>query len=359
MKDHGIRSIWIILSSILLLLFSCASIKEKQTELGDPNAYIDRGVAHARIYKYDQAISDFTEALKINPRFALAYYSRATIYEKIGKFDQAISDLTKAVEINPRFAEAYYARGYIYLRTFKYDQAISDFTKTLEIYPGFFEAFYNRGNAYLQTYKFDQAIHDLNKALEINPNSADTYNIRGIVYSRTYQFDLAISDYTKALEINPNFDGAFYNRGIAHYAKKEYGRSLEDFNKAQALGYPVPSWIFDDLRKAWPFGDLRDSQLRYSPLKIPSGSRPKLGAGFGFWFSGVRDDYSIQAILEDGPAARAGLKIGDTILKINNTDVTPLNRGTVHRVSAGEKWTFKVLQDGIEKEIELVAEEPK
>jgi hypothetical protein len=28
-------------------------------------------------------------------------------------------------------------------------------------------------------------------------------------------------------------------------------------------------------------------------------------------------------------------------------------------ISVGEKWTFMVLQDGIEKEIELVAEEPK
>ena len=85
-------------------------------------------------------------------------------------------------------------------------------------------------------------------------------------------------------------------------------------------------------------------------------------AGFGFWFSGITNDYSIQAILEDGPAARAGLKIGDRILKINNIDVTTLEGRKLsisYGVSVGEKRTFTVLQDGSEKEVELVAEEPK
>jgi len=64
--------------------------------------------------------------------------------------------------------------------------------------------------------------------------------------------------------------------------------------------------------------------------------------------------------LENGPAARAGLKIGDRILKINNIDVTTLGKLSIsYGVSVGEKRTFTVLQDGNEKEVELVAEEPK
>jgi len=350
MKNASNKTIWIILSSILFLLFSCVSTKEKVTELRDPNVYFNRGFAYGRIGQYDQAISDLTKALEINPRFADAYLFRADAYAQIGKYDQAISDYTKALEINPRFAHAYWGRGFIYLKTFKHEQAILDFTNALEIYPGLFEAFLFRGDAYLQIGKFDKAIHDLNKAIEINPKSPHPYNTRGNVYLKIYLYDQAISDYTKALEINPRLAEAYYNRGLTYSAKREYEKSLEDFNKAQELGIQVPPWIFDDLRN------------RDRPCDTPGFPRPKLNAGFGFWFSGLTNDYSIQAILEDGPAARAGLKIGDWVLKINNIEVNTFireRRSMFYGISVGEKWTFTVLQDGSEKEVELVAEEPK
>jgi tetratricopeptide (TPR) repeat protein len=283
----------------------------------------------------------------------LAYLSRANAYHIIGKHDQAISDFTKALKLNSRFAEAYNGRGYVYLKTFKYDQAILDFTKALEIYPGFFEAFLLRGEAYMLINKFDQAIHDLNKAIEINPMSPNAYNTRGIVFLKTYLFDRAISDFTKAVEIDPTFGHAYYNRGLAYSSKREYEKALEALNKGRDFGVQLPPLIFDDLRKF---------NLRYRSSNTPYFSPPKLRAGFGFWFSGLPNDYSIQAILEDGPAARAGLKIGDIILKINNIDVTTLTSSKstfYYGVSIGEKWTFTVLQDGIEKEIELIAGEPK
>ena len=66
--------------------------------------------------QYDKAISDYTKAIEINPRFAEAYYNRGLAYGKKGQYDKAISDYTKAIEINPRFAEAYNNRGDAYGR---------------------------------------------------------------------------------------------------------------------------------------------------------------------------------------------------------------------------------------------------
>jgi len=52
-----------------------------------------------------------------------------------GQCDQAMSDLTKALEINPRLADAYFNRGDVYLTKGQHNQAISDFNKVLEINP--------------------------------------------------------------------------------------------------------------------------------------------------------------------------------------------------------------------------------
>ena len=72
------------------------------------------GMTYGKNGQYDQAISDYTKALKINPKFAEAYYYRGRTYGEKGQYGRAISDYTKAIEINPGFAEAYYNRGVAY-----------------------------------------------------------------------------------------------------------------------------------------------------------------------------------------------------------------------------------------------------
>jgi tetratricopeptide (TPR) repeat protein len=236
----------VVISIILMpILFSCATTQQKQEELKDADFYITRGVA----------------------------------YCDKGQYDQAISDFTKALEINPRFAECYFKRGFAYVKKGLYDQAISDF----------------------------------NKVLEINQNLAEAY----------------------------------YNRGVLYSAKREYEKSLDDLKRAQELGFQVPPGIFDDIRKL--------------SSDTSGSSRRKSYVGFGFWFSGLPNDYTIHAILENGPAARAGLKVGDRILKINDIDATAFKARRIHaiiyNVFVGEKWIFTVLQEGNEKQVELVAEE--
>ena len=81
----------IVISTIVIsLLFSSVSAQQKQSK------------------SHDQAISDFTKAIEMNPRYYQAYYNRGIVYGNKGQYDQAISDYNKAIEINPRFAQAYY-----------------------------------------------------------------------------------------------------------------------------------------------------------------------------------------------------------------------------------------------------------
>ena len=61
---------------------------------------------------YDQAISDYTKALEINPKDAKSLTITEEMPTRIkGNYDQAISDYTKALEINPKYAKSYNNRG--------------------------------------------------------------------------------------------------------------------------------------------------------------------------------------------------------------------------------------------------------
>ena len=167
MRNSSNKTIWIILPIVLFFLSSCVK---------DAAFYVNRGLAHYNKGQYDEAISDYTEALKINPRYAETYVNRGTAYYSKGQFDQAISDCTEALKINPRLAEAYFNRGTAYGNKDQYDEAISDFTKGLEINPRDADAYVNRGTAYGKKGQYDQAISDYNKALEIGPISAEACN---------------------------------------------------------------------------------------------------------------------------------------------------------------------------------------
>jgi len=51
--------------------------------------------------QYDQAIKNYTEAIRLDPKIALAYSSRGTVYLQLGKKELAIQDFEKALSIDP------------------------------------------------------------------------------------------------------------------------------------------------------------------------------------------------------------------------------------------------------------------
>jgi len=107
MKNGVMKPIWINLPMVLFFLFSCASTQPKQDESRDAKFYNNRGIAFAEKGQYGQAISDFNQAIEINPRYDRAYNKRGIVYRLRGQYNQAISDFNKAIAINPLDAEAY------------------------------------------------------------------------------------------------------------------------------------------------------------------------------------------------------------------------------------------------------------
>jgi len=77
----------------------------------------------------DKAIADYSKAIELNPRYAIAYHNRGFVYRKIGEYDRAILDFTKAIEIDPKYASAYYHRGHIYHYKGEYEMAWEDIKK--------------------------------------------------------------------------------------------------------------------------------------------------------------------------------------------------------------------------------------
>ena len=94
--------------------------------------------------QYDRAVSDYDEAIRLNPKDAEAFCSRGVAYYRKGDYDRAIADCNKAVTLNPKDAGSFAIRGLAYAKKGQYDNAITDFDEAIRLKPNFTQAIKNR-----------------------------------------------------------------------------------------------------------------------------------------------------------------------------------------------------------------------
>ncbi|MHB9291489.1 hypothetical protein Holit_00566 [Hollandina sp. SP2] len=69
-------------------------------------AFFDRALLFASRGDHDNAIADYTDALRLAPNLAAAYYKRGSAYNRQGMYDWAIEDYNAALRIDPSNADA-------------------------------------------------------------------------------------------------------------------------------------------------------------------------------------------------------------------------------------------------------------
>lgn len=129
-------------------------------------AYHNRGIALALRGAMNEAISDFSDALRLMPDLAAAYVGRGNAYAIEGSHDQAIADYSQAIRLRPEDAAAYVARGQVYVALGQIEQAIIDYTSAIQVWPTDPIAYYQRGQALLSQGEREKAITDFEMVLE-------------------------------------------------------------------------------------------------------------------------------------------------------------------------------------------------
>jgi tetratricopeptide (TPR) repeat protein len=153
-----------------------------------------------------QAIEDFTDAIILNPKHALAYLVRAACYRQLQEFDKALADLSKSIQLEGR-SGSYQERGVLKLNNFNdVNGALEDFNKSIELGSDNAASYGNR--ALLKISRISDAngaLTDLNKAINIDPELALAYNNRAVLkYTKFNDSDGALDDISKAIMLNPN-----------------------------------------------------------------------------------------------------------------------------------------------------------
>ncbi len=135
-------------------------------------AYNSRGIAYYDKKDLDRAIADYSEAIRLDPKYAIAHNNRGVAYRDKGDFDGAIEDFSDAILLDPKYAFAYGNRGVAYYDKKDLDRAIADYNDVILLDPKSAPAYRNRGLAYLYSGNLAKALADVSQASELDPKDA-------------------------------------------------------------------------------------------------------------------------------------------------------------------------------------------
>ena len=188
---------------------------EKQSVSAE--TYFYRGNEKYSMRSYQDAITAYSEAIRLQPDFANAYVNRGLAKEKLGQYEAAITDYSSAIKIDPELAGAYNNRGSAQRRLGQHFLALEDLNTAIQLDPRYVKAYVNRGNAKNSLGHPNEALEDFNTALDLDPDSAEAYNNRGVAKAALMQLPDAIKDFDTAIELNAELANAYYSRGIGKY----------------------------------------------------------------------------------------------------------------------------------------------
>jgi len=118
------------------------------------------------------------------------------------RYDEAITDCGEALKLDPKNANAHNVRGLAWYGKREYDKAIADYGDALKLDPKNAQFYSNRGLAWYGKREYDKAIADCGEALELDPKNAYALINRGVARYGKGEYDKAIADYGEALKLD-------------------------------------------------------------------------------------------------------------------------------------------------------------
>jgi tetratricopeptide (TPR) repeat protein len=110
--------------------------------------------------------------------------NRGFSQRKLERYEEAIADYSAAVRCSPGHTKAYYNRAVALERLRRYEEAAADYSLVLQLDPGNAAALQNRGIAWLRLGRLEAAAADLDSALQLDGGAAAAWHARGEVRER-------------------------------------------------------------------------------------------------------------------------------------------------------------------------------
>ncbi|MCE9530187.1 MAG: protein kinase [Planctomycetes bacterium] len=238
----------------------------------------NRGVLFVRQQRWDLAIADLREAVRLKPEQPAGYINLAKAYDGAKQFDEAIATLDHAVKLAPTVAALYDVRSAVHLERNERQAACADVRRAI--------ANWHKGGTdrpveklhevlaklLIEDKQYDEALKSLAAALEFDPKNEIAYRLQAealLALNRRQEAAKALDNYL-ALAAKPSA-ALCKARGLIHTQYREYAGAVAMYTRA-LVSVPNDSetlrlrgWVYLLLDAAKPALDDFERALKSEP----------------------------------------------------------------------------------------------
>jgi serine/threonine-protein kinase len=184
-----------------------------------------------------RAIEYFRQAIKLDPKFALAYARIAETYGSMPAypylspkeaFPQAKAAAQQALQIDPTLAEAHTFLAYsLVIYDWNWAEAERSFKRAIELDPNNSDAHFRYGQVYLApTGRVDEALAEIKRGLDLEPLDVNMGATLAWVYFVAGQNDKALEQAKKTYDLEPSHPIGRWMLSQAYIYKGMYGEAI-------------------------------------------------------------------------------------------------------------------------------------
>jgi len=206
-----------------------------RVDRNDPGALNNLGVLYYRKGVFDEAVKQFKEALKIDPRFELARENLLYLFSETGMEDPDVSRWKKEVEKDPENVEALLRLGVSYQNMGRLDEASDVLGQVVAKNPDHYMARIHLGSVLKARGLHQQALeHYLSAAGDVSRSSVFHTDL-GEIYYNLGRTDEAISELMTAIKLDSDYWRAHFLISFAFGDIGHYQDALEESRIASKL----------------------------------------------------------------------------------------------------------------------------
>jgi len=195
---------------------------------------------------YPHAITNFRNALKLDPRHRVAYADMAQTLVEMNRENDAIKVITQALKVNPKSPETIFLlASLIMLRGSEshWVSANEQFATALQARPDMIAAVYNSAMCqYLLGFR-ESAADLFQVVVQQDPAISPAYYLIGVGHAMGKRYDEALAAWHRALKFEPRSIDLLANIAFAYYKKNEWKQSIKYFQLAHDIDRQDPTLL--------------------------------------------------------------------------------------------------------------------
>ena len=177
---------------------------------------------------YQSAIAAYTEAIRLDPNYALAFASRSVALSNYagefaketdirGFFAKVQADAREALKLAPELAEGHLALARYFLNSLDFTRASEAYERAMALAPGNAEVLAESGLFAVYMGRLDAGLAAARHAIALDPLNPRRRAQFGEALFWTRRYQEAVAAFGEVISLEPDFKRAYGFRGVAYY----------------------------------------------------------------------------------------------------------------------------------------------